>query len=423
MDHASATPLTETPPSALAPSRLPPVARLFTVEGMCSIGGNLLQIGIFFYTARRFGWGLKENFTLATVQGIVYVVGAMLAHGLATRVGARRALVVQLAALTLIALAPVVNGSSAVVVAALLAYTFIIGLVWPMIESLVATGVADPHDLSRRMAAYNVVWAGTAALTLAVNGAIIEYWPVGVFVITAVMHGLSALLLLPGLRNASPTDATPEATTTTTHPHLNPEPELLRVRTVALWLSRISVPASYALVYALSALLPSLETIKQLPTWAATLAGSVWLMSRWLTFLMLGFSTWWHTRPRALLVAAWVMLAAFAAVAWQPSRAVGQHALVVDIAWLVLCQILIGLAIGLIYSASLYFGMVLSEGSTEHSGYHEALIGLGSILGPGAGAFAQWLQPGHVGPGVIAVAGVLLLSTIVATGASVTTHK
>jgi hypothetical protein len=271
------------------------------------------------------------------------------------------------------------------------------------------------------MAGYNVVWAGTAALTLAVNGAIIEYWPVGVFVITAVMHGLSALLLLTGQGDASPGDT--EAIEATPHAHLDPEPELLRARTVALWLSRISVPASYALVYALSALLPSLETVKQLPTWAATLAGSVWLMSRWLTFLMLGFSTWWHTRPRALLVAAWVMLAAFAAVAWQPSRSLGHGTLVMDIGWLVVCQIAIGVSIGLIYSASLYFGMVLSEGSTEHSGYHEALIGLGSILGPGAGAFAQWLQPGHIGPGVIAVAGVLLLSTLLATGASVTTHR
>jgi hypothetical protein len=101
----------------------------------------------------------------------------------------------------------------------------------------------------------------------------------------------------------------------------------------------------------------------------------------------------------------------------------GASNLWIDLAWLVLCQMLIGVSIGLIYSASLYFGMVLSEGSTKHSGYHEALIGLGSILGPGAGALAQWLQPGHLGLGVVAVASVLLLSTLVATGASVTTHR
>jgi hypothetical protein len=87
------------------------------------------------------------------------------------------------------------------------------------------------------------------------------------------------------------------------------------------------------------------------------------------------------------------------------------------------CQVLIGIAIGLIYSASLYFGMVLSEGSTEHSGYHEALIGLGSILGPGAGAVAQWLRPGQMTLGVVAVAGVLLASTLLATGASAVAER
>ena len=175
------------------------------------------------------------------------------------------------AILTLTAVATVVNGSPKVVVAALLVYTFGIGLCWPMLESLVAIGVPDPHDLSRRMAAYNVVWAGTAALTIAVNGTIIEYWPVGVFVITGLMHGLSAVLLIL----APPREVEQSTRNAIGSPpaHLEPEPELLRVRTVALWLSRISVPASYALVYSLSALLPSLGRIKELPTWAATLVG------------------------------------------------------------------------------------------------------------------------------------------------------
>jgi hypothetical protein len=62
--------------------------------------------------------------------------------------------------------------------------------------------------------------------------------------------------------------------------------------------------------------------------------------------------------------------------------------------------------------------MVLSEGSTEHGGYHEALIGLGSILGPGAGALAQWLKPGDTRFGVLAVSSVLWISTLLATGAS-----
>ena len=66
----------------------------------------------------------------------------------------------------------------------------------------------------------------------------------------------------------------------------------------------------------------------------------------------------------------------------------------------------------MIYSGSLYFGMVLSEGSTEHGGYHEALIGVGWVLGPTAGAITQWIWPGNVTAGVIAVGAVIGLSVL-----------
>ena len=47
--------------------------------------------------------------------------------------------------------------------------------------------------------------------------------------------------------------------------------------------------------------------------------------------------------------------------------------------------------------------MVLSDGSTEHGGYHEALIGLGWVLGPAAGTAAAWLKPHDPRAGVAAV--------------------
>src|SRR5208282_4536220 len=100
-------------------------------------------------------------------------------------------------------------------------------------------------------------------------------------------------------------------------------------------------------------------------------------------FGILGVATWWHTRPRAMLFAAIVLLASFLGITLIPS--------VIE---MVLCQIALGAAIGLIYSASLYFGMVLSDGSTAQNAYHEALIGVGSILGPGCGALAGVLRPG-----------------------------
>jgi hypothetical protein len=66
----------------------------------------------------------------------------------------------------------------------------------------------------------------------------------------------------------------------------------------------------------------------------------------------------------------------------------------------------------LIYAASLYFGMVLSSGSTEHGGYHEALIGLGVVLGPGSGVVAQLIAPGSPSAGIGAIALVLFVSVL-----------
>jgi hypothetical protein len=367
-----------------------------------------MQVGIFFYTTRRFGWGLRENFTLAAVQGVVYIAGALLAQGLTVRLGPRRVLASFYGGASAAALLALASGSVAGVVAAVLAYTAMMAVTWPVLEGLVAAG-ADPHAMARRISVYNVIWAGVGALVLAVNGAIIDFWPPGVFVLTATAHA-AAVILLVAMRNAEGArNSTGEAAhaAPAPHAHADPEPELLQLRTLALWLSRISMPASYALIYALSAMLPSLPPMQRIPTWVATVVGSAWLVSRW-----------WHTRPRALIVAAWAMLAAFAALAWQPSTFLGRDALAIDLGWLVVCQVGIGFALGLIYSASLYFGMVLSEGSTEHGGYHEALIGLGSILGPGAGAAAQWLRPGKLMLGVAAVTGVLALSTLLASFAS-----
>jgi hypothetical protein len=89
------------------------------------------------------------------------------------------------------------------------------------------------------------------------------------------------------------------------------------------------------------------------------------------------------------------------------------------IAW----QVVLGVVMGVIYAGSLYFGMVLSEGSTEHGGYHEALIGLGSVLGPGTAALTQWAWPNDLRAGVIAVSGVISVSVLVAALATVRARR
>ena len=159
--------------------------------------------------------------------------------------------------------------------------------------------------------------------------------------------------------------------------------------------------------------MPTLPVIRALSPQVRTLAGSVWMMARFPIFAFLALTTWWHTRPRALLVANAILLVAFLGITLRVSESMS-----VNLAVMVIAQVTLGAAMALIYAASLYFGMVLSEGSTEHGGYHEALIGLGSILGPGAGAIAQWANPQKPAAGITAIATLLGVAVFVAAVAS-----
>src|SRR5687767_8670170 len=140
MDRAAGNPL---PIAYASPAQTAPpgIGLLYVVESLGSVGGNLLQVGIFFYTNRRFGWGLRENFTLAAAQGVVYVGGALLAQRVAARVAPTTVLSVLYVGLAAIASVPLVADSPRAVTAAVLAYTAMMAIGWPILESLVSTGV------------------------------------------------------------------------------------------------------------------------------------------------------------------------------------------------------------------------------------------------------------------------------------------
>jgi hypothetical protein len=376
---------------------------VYFVEGMASLGANLLMVGIFFYTQARFGWGARQNLILAAAQGVAYILGALLADRLTRWLGRIPTLGMLHALMAVLAVTGWLAGSAFAVTAVLIGYTFLVAANWPVLEGLVSTGV-DAHQLSRRIGLYNLVWSGVAAGTVAVNGAIIQYWPAGVFLLPLLVHCVAAgIILMPIPQSATPAAAAEE-------PGEGPEPRLLQMRTQALWLSRIGLPAVYIVTYALVAMMPSLPAIQSLGTTAKTLVGSVWLVARFGAFLLLGASVWWHIRPRVILAAAALLLAAFIGVTVPASHLAGHGGAWLDLTWMIGWQMLLGLAMGMIYCGSLYFGMVLSEGSTEHGGYHEALIGVGQVVGPAVGA----LVPGGLTGGITAVAGLTAMAVLAA---------
>jgi MFS family permease len=402
----------------------------YVVEGVTSHAVALMLASIYFYTTSRFGWRSMENFLLAATLGVVYVLGALSAHAVSTRLGRRRALVLTYGVMSAAAIGALAGAHSPrLLVPVLLVYSGLSAVTWPALESLVSSG-ASAGELSRRLGVYNCVWSGTGAVTVALAGLLLKYWPSGTFIIPAFWHAAMALLLWRVLSQAeeliaspgtpgeggegSPSEITNLKSETQELETIGPEPELLRARTLALWMSRLALPATFVVISSLLAAMPTLPLIQQLDPATRTIAGSVWMAARWLAFLALGATVWWHTRPRALLGASVLILAAFVAITFRPEWLPGAPELTTRtwMAWIIVWQIVLGAALGLIYAASLYFGMVLSDGSTEHGGYHEALIGLGTVIGPGAGYAAERLGGGEPRWGVLAVAVVLALSVL-----------
>jgi hypothetical protein len=398
---------------------------VYVVEGLASVAANLLLMGIFFYTQRQFGWGLSSNLMLASGQGAFYVVGALAAGRAAERLGRRRLLLLLQAALASVALLCIALPTAPAMAALVLVYSMLSAVQWPLMESWACSGggTGTPRDqadrLAQRVGRYNLVWSGVNAATLAGSGVLIQWWPAGVFLLAAVSNVAAGLLVLAsdGAESAAAGEVGGPAPAA--------EPELAAMRTEALWLSRIALPSSYVLVYSLSAMLPSLGVLRPLATGWRTIVGSIWFASRWVMFAVLGRTVFWHTRPRLMLAATALMGLAFLGTALRPSDvwpALGESA-VTDLALMIGWQILLGAAMGLIYAASLYFGMVLSHGSTEHGGYHEALIGLGSTLGPAAAAAAHRLDPDGVRSSATTVAGIIAVSLAGAAVASINTRR
>jgi len=406
-------------PHSPAPAWRRHLVLVLLITGLMDIGASLLLSGIFFYTEHEYGWGPLKNLLLASAQGLMYVGGALMAHPLTVRWrrwGPMGVLAGLQGGMTFFALIIMpVAASPMAMVTLLLAYTLISAAVWPILESLVTRG-ANPHQMSRRVSIYNLVWSGGAAVTVALTGTILHLYPLGLFLIAALSHAAAGGLAYRAIRSNSSSPTAGELA------HMEPEPQLLRIRRLALWLARISLPAVFVLGYSLLAILPSLPVLEGMNTAGKTLVSSVWMAARFLAFLLAGMTTAWHTRPRLLLIASAVMLLAFWGITLRPSDLLGMPGLAcggIDLASMIAWQIALGLAMGMIYSGSLYFGMVLSHGSTRHGGYHEALIGLGAAIGPGVGALTQSIWPGQIVYGVAGVSAVMMVTLALATAAGV----
>jgi MFS family permease len=395
------------------------LACAYAIEGLNSVSANLLMNGIAFYTTQNLGWSTAQNLLLMMAQGICYAAGALSADRLAGRFSKTRTLLLVNACLLLLIGGMQLRLGAYVLVPLLLGMVFVSTVNWPLVESLVTEG-CDARRMNRRVTIYNLTWSGVGVLTIALYGTIMHYWPAGPLVIPLICQGLAVLAALVLVRKHTPPPPCPDA-----HAHADPAvaAQLARHRRTAMWLARISLPVTFVVANTLMGVFPKLAITAELDGRVTTLLASLWMASRFLTFIVLGLTRFWHTRPLLLLLGSTLMLLAFLGIVLPADRLLffETSSLSTLMLLIVAAELVLGVVAGFVFSASLYFGMILSDGSAEHGGYHEALIGVGMVLGPGIAAAAQALvtrqAPGLAAsqmPSIVAVSAVALLAIALA---------
>ncbi len=335
---------------------------LFILTFLESIAGTLLQRGLYFYTHEHLGFSHNQNLWVAFGFGATYIVGAFASHGLSKRIGERKLLLACLLALLAVHSVLALFPAAWLLVAGVFATAMIQGAKWPVIESYISAGKA-PKQLLPLLSRYNVTWATAGFVAIGFTGAIVGTGvPSLFFWLPALLNVGSALLALGLPPKPVHLDHA--------HPERPVEGELESMRAL-LGSARWSMTGSYALLYVLAPLMPSILAQLALPVTLATPVASVPDAVRVVTFGALGALAGWHGKRLPM----WLTLAALP---------LGFLLILLgnSLPLVVLGEVIFGVAAGFAYTSSLYYALVASNASVDAGGEHEGLIGIGIGLGP-----------------------------------------
>jgi hypothetical protein len=345
---------------------------------IASFAAVMLQRGAYFFTHEVLGFTQAQNLWLALFVGVTYIAGATSSHGLAARFGERRSL---LTILSMLALMHVVLVGVSTTIGLALVFSvvqFLQGAMWPLFESYMSAG-ETPQSLGPALGRYNIGWALSVPSSLALAGPLIASGsPRSLFVVAAALYVVVALSSLSYPARPSHLDAGHAA---------RPDARTLERFRALLVSSRFAMLGSYTLLYVLAPLMPEIMQRVGFSTAAAARASSIIDIARLSCFIGLFAYSGWHGRKLPVLLAIGALPLGFALVLFGPSMVA-----------VVPGELLFGAAMGFLYTAALYYAQIVQNASVDAGGAHEALIGLGYVLGPGAGLIGSALAHGE-GPG------------------------
>jgi predicted MFS family arabinose efflux permease len=382
----------------------------FALELLHGIATAYYTYWVFFFMEKRFGFDKADNLLLAACYGFTYMFSASRAGRLAHRFGyfamLRYGFVSMGVSSVIGALAPVMLGYGRaalyVELVVFVTWTFGASFVWPNLQALLSR--ESPGELPRTVGIYNIIWAAGSAASYFTGGLFFDLSALGtVFWLPAAFNVLQLLLLVPVHKLAAIAGTTHPVPVAEANVPSAPNPRDTARARAFLRLALIANPLSYVAIYGFVPVIPQLAAHFNLtPTYAGFVC-SAWMWVRMGAFMW--FSLWpgWHYRFRWLLASFIALIASFIIILLGPNL------------WLlILAQLVFGLAIGLVYSSSLYYSMdVGASRSKRGGGIHEAVIGFGIGAGSAVGFGALRAFPLHADAATWAIAAVLSLGFIV----------
>ena len=337
---------------------------------LTSFGTAVGWNGIFYVTQHEYGFSAGRNLVLGILLGASYALAAWFASPL-TRLlrrlagpgrflSSRCVLGILLVLAAGSALLPVLVRAEWGIWACGLIYNPLAGLIWPVVESYVSSGRRG-RALNRATGRFNYAWASALIVGMWAMVPLIEDYARWVIGGLAVIHVLTLPLLLFFGRE-------PMGHGDPAHEYGAGERERLRR---LLLMFRVSLVSSYALLAALGPLLPFLMGGVGIGiAWKPAVASS-WMVMRLGAMIVMGNWAGWHGRGVVALVAFACMLVGFIGAL----TASGAFALIGALAML-------GLGVGIVYSAAIYYALEVGSTEVDAGGKHEAFIGVGYTVGP-----------------------------------------
>lgn len=251
-------------------------------------------------------------------------------------------------------------------------------LFWPAYEAWLAEHEGE-GKLIQRVMLFNLFWSIGGTLGPAFSSYLYgDADPFRPFYLSGIL-ALLAFVTILGNRFQAPV---------ITKAHQSDQSETLypppTVRTAYLNLARCANFASWFVLGVLRRLAPKLTKEMGMPP---TIFGNLMLTLggvQTLAFLLLGtgYSTRWHYRFAPILIVQLLVILSFLGI-WQI-----QHTLLWGLGFAV-----VGVSVAFTYFSSLYYGLDRHVDKGNKSGWHEAILGVGILLGPLSGgilADSQW---------------------------------